>query len=72
MYRIFNCLTTQHDYRLVLVAAVVCAIAVITTFMIYERALESSAQKKIFLVFARGFLRGFGHLVHAFCRHSRL
>jgi methyl-accepting chemotaxis protein len=47
MYRIFNCLTTQHDYRLVLVAAVVCALAVITTFKIYERALESVASKKL-------------------------
>ena len=46
MYRIFNCLTTQHDYRLVLVAAVVCAIAVITTFKTYEHALESGTSNK--------------------------
>ena len=60
MYRIFNCLTTQHDYRLVLLAAVVCAIAVFTTFMIYERALESSAKKRFFWFSLVGFCAASG------------
>ncbi|HLA02995.1 MAG TPA: MHYT domain-containing protein, partial [Aestuariivirga sp.] len=60
MYRIINCLTTQHDFRLVLVAAAVCAIAVITTFMIYERALESRASKKLFWFLLVGFCAASG------------
>jgi methyl-accepting chemotaxis protein len=60
VYRIINCLTTQHDFRLVLVAAVVCAIAVITTFMIYERALESRTSKKLFWFLLVGFCAASG------------
>ena len=60
MYRIFNCLTTQHDYRLVLVAAVVCAIAVITTFKTYEHALESDASKKFLWFSLVGFCAASG------------
>ena len=60
MYRIFNCLTTQHDYRLVLVAAIVCAIAVITTFKIYERALEGGASRKLLWFALVGFCAASG------------
>jgi methyl-accepting chemotaxis protein len=60
VYRIFNCLTTQHDYRLVLVAAVVCAIAVITTFTIYERARESNGAKKLIWFSLVGFCAASG------------
>ena len=60
MYRILNCLTTQHDFRLVLVAAVVCAIAVITTFKIYERALESDVSKKLLWFSLVGFCAASG------------
>ena len=60
MYRIINCLTTQHDFRLVLVAAAVCAIAAITTFKIYERALESSTSKKMLWYALVGFCAASG------------
>jgi methyl-accepting chemotaxis protein len=60
VYRIINCLTTQHDYRLVLVAAVVCAIAVITTFKIYEHALKSGASRKLLWFSMVGFCAASG------------
>lgn len=34
MYRVISCLTGQHDYRLVALAAFVCVIASVTTFLL--------------------------------------
>ena len=56
MYRIFNCLTTQHDYRLVLVAAVVCTL---TLFLTSSRGgLIALAVALIAAVFLGGRRRG--------------
>ncbi|MGE3709026.1 MAG: MHYT domain-containing protein, partial [Hyphomicrobiaceae bacterium] len=40
MFAVFNCLVTQHDYRLVLAAGLVSVIACIATFKLYRRAVE--------------------------------
>ena len=47
MYRIINCLTTQHDFRLVLLAAVVCGLAIVSTLRTYAHALSSDPSKKL-------------------------
>ena len=60
MYRIISCLTTQHDFRLVLVAALVCAIAAITTFKTYEHALESGVSKRLLWFMLVGFCAASG------------
>jgi NO-binding membrane sensor protein with MHYT domain/nitrogen-specific signal transduction histidine kinase len=39
--RVLSCLTTQHDYRLVFLAAIICGVAAITSFNIYSRAVDS-------------------------------
>jgi diguanylate cyclase (GGDEF)-like protein/PAS domain S-box-containing protein len=41
MYRVLECLTTQHDYRLVLLAVAICATASITAFGVYSRAVAA-------------------------------
>ena len=37
MYRVLGCISDQHDLRLVLLAAVVCALTALTSFGIYSR-----------------------------------
>ena len=37
MYRVLNCLAAQHDYLLVLLAAVICAATTFTSFSIISR-----------------------------------
>src|ERR1700694_2476943 len=41
MYRVLACLTNEHDYRLVGLAALVCIAAAFTTFMMYSIAFAS-------------------------------
>ncbi len=47
MYRVLTCLSTQHDYRLVLLAVLICAVAAVTTFSVYSRAVASSGLKSL-------------------------
>ncbi|MGZ3280738.1 MAG: MHYT domain-containing protein [Caulobacteraceae bacterium] len=37
MYDVYLCLTTQHDWRLVLVAVAVCVVACVATFFLYAK-----------------------------------
>lgn len=46
MYRVLECLTTQHDYRLVLLAVVICATASITAFGVYSRAVAANGMAR--------------------------
>jgi diguanylate cyclase (GGDEF)-like protein len=41
MYRVLDCLTTQHDYRLLILAVMVCAVESFTAFSIYCQVRES-------------------------------
>ena len=44
MYSVYYCLTNQHDWRFVLLAACVCAVASFTSFHIYGRITDGSPQ----------------------------
>ena len=44
VYSVYYCLTNQHDWRFVLLAACVCAVASFTSFHIYSRITEGSPQ----------------------------
>ncbi|MDP3801404.1 ATP-binding protein [Brevundimonas sp.] len=37
MINVFLCIATEHDWRMVLVAALVCAVATVATFFLYSR-----------------------------------
>src|SRR5262249_51826216 len=38
MFRVFNCLTTEHDWRLVIVAGIVCFLASLTAISLFNPA----------------------------------
>ena len=45
MFRVLSCVATEHDIRLVLLAAVICAMAAFTSFRIYARATNARAMQ---------------------------
>jgi diguanylate cyclase (GGDEF)-like protein/PAS domain S-box-containing protein len=59
VYRVYGCIIDQHDIRLVLLAAIICAITAGTTFGIYSRVAH-----------ARGALRTMWLLVTGVCAAS--
>lgn len=60
MLRILNCLQTQHDWRLVLLAAGVCVLASIATINMYQRARANKAKSRLFWTLAAGLVCGCG------------
>ncbi|MEA2993649.1 MAG: methyl-accepting chemotaxis protein [Alphaproteobacteria bacterium] len=50
MFQIFNCLTTQHDLRLVVIAGLVCLLASLVTITLFHRALVSSGRARLMWV----------------------
>ena len=43
MFRVYSCLTVEHDWRLVLLAGLVCFVASIVAVSIFHRAVASRA-----------------------------
>ena len=60
MYRVLSCLTEQHDYRLVLLAAIICAATSLTSFSIYSRAAQGQGLSKLGWLFLTGLSTGSG------------
>ena len=60
MFKVFSCLTEQHDYRLVLLAAVICAATSLTSFGIYSRATQVQGLSKLGWLFLTGMSTGSG------------
>lgn len=54
MYRVISCIATQHDYRLVLLAALICAAAAVTSFKIYAHVGVSQGRRRLALIFLTG------------------
>jgi signal transduction histidine kinase/ActR/RegA family two-component response regulator len=52
MLRIYGCLTTQHDFRLVILAVIVCLFASFTTASLMIRGREAAARGKLFVLSA--------------------
>ena len=46
MYRIVTCLTSEHDYRVVLLAAIVCMVTAFASFKLYSHVLESDVPRR--------------------------
>ena len=46
MFQVYSCLTTQHDWRLVLTAAVLCIVGVATTFRLLSQARRTSGRRR--------------------------
>ena len=59
MLRIYSCIVHEHDYRLVLVAGIICLLASITAFSILEQARSGTGRRGAWLALA-AFVSGTG------------
>ena len=60
MFRVFNCLTTEHDWRLVIVAGVICFLASLTAISLFNRARATAGRARAAWVIAAGAATGCG------------
>ncbi|HUD87133.1 MAG TPA: MHYT domain-containing protein [Xanthobacteraceae bacterium] len=60
MFRVLTCLTTQHDWRLVVVAGVVCYLASLTAIMLFNRARATAGRARTIWIAAAGTATGCG------------
>ncbi len=60
MFRVFTCLTGEHDWRLVLLAGLVCFVASIVAVNIFHRAIASQARTRLIWIAIAGAAIGYG------------
>ena len=60
MFRVLTCLVTEHDWRLVIVAGVVCFLASLTAISLFGRARAVSGRARISWLLAAGAATGCG------------
>ncbi len=60
MFRVLNCLTAEHDWRLVAVAAVVCLFASLTAVNLFNRARATNGRPRAVWIIAAAVAAGFG------------
>jgi methyl-accepting chemotaxis protein len=60
MIRVLTCLTTEHDWRLVIVAGVVCFLASLTAINMFRRARDTNARLRVVWLVAAGAAAGCG------------
>src|SRR5713101_1406074 len=60
MFRILTCLGTEHDWRLVIVAGVVCFLASLTAISLFSRARAVSGRSRATWIVAAGAATGCG------------
>src|SRR5438876_12028264 len=60
MLRILNCLETQHDWWLVLLAGCVCFLTCIAAANLFQRSRVSDGRSRMAWLFAEGMMTGCG------------
>jgi methyl-accepting chemotaxis protein len=60
MFRVLTCLTTQHDWRLVVVAGAVCFLSSLTAIMLFYRARATAGRTRLIWIAAAGAATGCG------------
>jgi PAS domain S-box-containing protein len=60
MFRVFNCLASEHDWRLVIVAGVVCFLASFTAISLFNRARATTGRTRAAWIVAAGAATGCG------------
>jgi NO-binding membrane sensor protein with MHYT domain/signal transduction histidine kinase len=60
MYRVLACLTEQHDYRLVALAALICVIASFTAFRLFDTAMSNEGKPRRTLILLTGLTTAVG------------
>src|SRR3954469_16196231 len=59
MLRVYACIVHEHDFRLVILAGIICLLAAVTAFSILERARADSGRRAAWLALA-AFVSGTG------------
>jgi NO-binding membrane sensor protein with MHYT domain/methyl-accepting chemotaxis protein len=60
MFRVFSCLTDEHDWRLVVLAGVVCLLASFTGITLFKRARASAGRARLMWIVGAGAATGCG------------
>src|SRR4051794_4680152 len=60
MLRIYTCLTTEHDLRLVLVAGIICFLASLVAIKLFRRARETGGSIRFSWIVTAGLATGCG------------
>ena len=60
MFRILTCLTTEHDWQLVLLAGLVCFVASVVAVNIFHRAIASQTRTRLIWIAIAGAVFGYG------------
>jgi methyl-accepting chemotaxis protein len=60
MFQIYNCLTTQHDWRLVIIAGLVCLLASLVTITLLHRAFVAGGRARAVWIVIAGAASGCG------------
>ena len=60
MFRVLTCLTVEHDWRLVVLAVLVCFAASIVAVNIFHRAIASQARTRFIWIAIAGGAIGYG------------
>jgi methyl-accepting chemotaxis protein len=60
MFSVIDCVTTQHDWRLVILAAIVCLMASHTGIVLFKRAQGNSGRARLWWAIAAGISTGCG------------
>ena len=60
MFRVLTCLTAEHDWRLVLLAGLVCFVASVVAVNIFHRAIASQARTRLIWIVIAGASIGYG------------
>lgn len=60
MFRVFSCLTIEHDWRLVVLACLVCFVASIVAVSIFHRAIAARARTRLIWIAIAGAAIGYG------------
>jgi methyl-accepting chemotaxis protein len=60
MFRVFNCLVTEHDLRLVVIAGLICFLASFTAISLFGRARGLTGRARAYWIIAAGAATGCG------------
>src|SRR2546430_5720552 len=58
MFRVLTCLATEHDWRLVIVAGLVCFLASLTAISLFNRARATAGRARATWIVAAGAAAG--------------
>ena len=60
MFRVFNCLTVEHDWRLVLLAALICFLTSLAAINLFHRARAARGRSQLAWLVTAGVTTGCG------------